>query len=116
MITSDPINSWMHGTAALYSIEYFESVQAASQPGRRGGAVDSALREGPGHREVRAGDVSRGVSQRDALDELDGCATDPICGTTSSPSAQLDPTTLDLADVDRRIRRQRETQGRSSTK
>ena len=74
-----------HGGALLDRV--FRSLQTASQPGRRGRAMDSALREGPGHGEVRAGDLSRGISQRDAVDELARRATGPTCGTTSSPSA-----------------------------
>lgn len=33
VITSDPINSWIHGTAALYSTEYFELCKQHLNPG-----------------------------------------------------------------------------------
>ena len=61
-ITSDPLDPWVKGAATLYTREFFETREAASQSRRRRHAVRAALREQPGRREERDRHVPRGVS------------------------------------------------------
>jgi spermidine synthase len=102
VITSDPINSWIRGTAALYSMEYFDLCKRHLNPG---GVVvqwiplyekDLATAKcelGTFLKAFPNATLWTSWKNRDGLDQRH----DVIA------VGQLEPTTLDLAEIDRRI-------------
>ena len=63
-ITSDPLDPWVKGAAALYTREFWELCKDAARRRRRRDGVRAALRDHRGRRAQRARDVPRRVSQR----------------------------------------------------
>ena len=102
VITSDPINSWIHGTAALYSMEYFDLCKQHLNPG---GVVVQWI-------PLYEKDLATAKCELGTFLEAFPHATLWTSWKTRDGAdlrhdiiavGQLEPTTLDLAEIDRRI-------------
>jgi len=102
VITSDPINSWIHGTAVLYSMEYFDLCKAHLNPG---GVVVQWI-------PLYEKDLATAKCELGTFLKAFPHATlwtSWIASDGPDPRhdviavGQLEPTTLDLAEMNRRI-------------
>ena len=69
VITSDPIDPWVKGCAALNTREYYQMCKAHLNPGGDHRALVPAVRERPGDRQERHRDVLPGVPERHHLEQ-----------------------------------------------
>ena len=115
IITSDPINSWIHGTAALYSMEYFDLCKQHLNPG---GVVVQWI-------PLYEKDLATAKCELGTFLEAFPHATLWTSWRIERRTrlrhdiiavGQIEPTTLDLAETRAPDRRERERSRRSSTK
>ena len=64
VITSDPIDPWVKGSAALNTDRILRNVQKTSEAGRRDESVDASVRKQPRFGQEHDRNILSGLSQR----------------------------------------------------
>ncbi len=86
IITSDPIDPWVKGCAALNTVEYYQMCRDHLNPGGSRDPLDPALREQPGDDQERDRHLLPGLPQRhrSGATSARAPATTPSCSARSS--------------------------------